>query len=402
MATLEGYGFRDPTPAIGAAAAAAGVRARPEAVALVPPPRLAAAPAVRRALILDDAIAARPRDSRAAHGRARVDSAVGARHDPHGRGGAAPTPRACAALSRPGDPRTRVTTASARLLEGRLRARPNRARPRGDRRHGADSWHGSTAAARRRAIWRRCGCTLRRCRRSREGLAGFAAGDGPPRGARPLEPLASDLGCRPRRIDQPPDSCRRRCLSRRLGSRLDELRGMARDAGRRWMARLQEREREATGIPSLKVGNNRVFGYYHRGHASQLSRVPARYSASRRSTGGALRDPRAEGMGGEDPRAREEAPRVREAALFDALARMTRGDGELQALAPAIAELGLCLARPTPQPRGRWVRPALWIARAGAVASRRAPPGRRAALEAGTFVPNDTRPRRRGAPDRRS
>ena len=42
---------------------------------------------------------------------------------------------------------------------------------------------------------------------------------------------------------------------------LDELRSSVREA-RRFIARLERREKEATGIRSLKVGYNRVFGYY--------------------------------------------------------------------------------------------------------------------------------------------
>ncbi|MBZ0268098.1 DNA mismatch repair protein MutS, partial [bacterium] len=42
---------------------------------------------------------------------------------------------------------------------------------------------------------------------------------------------------------------------------LDRLRGLTR-SGKDWLADLQARERERTGIPNLKVGYNRVFGYY--------------------------------------------------------------------------------------------------------------------------------------------
>ena len=35
-----------------------------------------------------------------------------------------------------------------------------------------------------------------------------------------------------------------------------------RDGGRQYIAALQQRERERTGIASLKVGFNKVFGYY--------------------------------------------------------------------------------------------------------------------------------------------
>ncbi len=42
---------------------------------------------------------------------------------------------------------------------------------------------------------------------------------------------------------------------------LDDVRATARD-GKGWIGRLQARERESTGIPTIKVGYNKVFGYY--------------------------------------------------------------------------------------------------------------------------------------------
>ena len=42
---------------------------------------------------------------------------------------------------------------------------------------------------------------------------------------------------------------------------VDELRG-AKSHGKEWIAALENREREVTGIKSLKVGYNKVFGYY--------------------------------------------------------------------------------------------------------------------------------------------
>jgi DNA mismatch repair protein MutS len=57
---------------------------------------------------------------------------------------------------------------------------------------------------------------------------------------------------------------------------LDELRS-ARDGGRDFIAALQAREREQTGIGSLKVGFNRVFGYYLEVTRANLDRVPPEY-----------------------------------------------------------------------------------------------------------------------------
>ena len=47
--------------------------------------------------------------------------------------------------------------------------------------------------------------------------------------------------------------------------------------GRAWIARLQESERERTGISSLRVGYNRVFGYYIEVSRVHESRVPSDY-----------------------------------------------------------------------------------------------------------------------------
>jgi DNA mismatch repair protein MutS len=57
---------------------------------------------------------------------------------------------------------------------------------------------------------------------------------------------------------------------------LDELREM-RDGAQGYIARLQARERERTGIPSLKVGFNKVFGYYLEITRANMERVPADY-----------------------------------------------------------------------------------------------------------------------------
>jgi DNA mismatch repair protein MutS len=57
---------------------------------------------------------------------------------------------------------------------------------------------------------------------------------------------------------------------------LDELRA-TRDGARDFIASLQARERERTGIASLKVGFNRVFGYYLEVTKTNLDRVPPEY-----------------------------------------------------------------------------------------------------------------------------
>ncbi|KWX70096.1 DNA mismatch repair protein MutS [Paenibacillus jilunlii] len=55
--------------------------------------------------------------------------------------------------------------------------------------------------------------------------------------------------------------------------RLDELRE-ASSSGKRWIAELEAKERQATGIKSLKIGYNKIFGYYIEITRSNLSSLP--------------------------------------------------------------------------------------------------------------------------------
>ena len=57
---------------------------------------------------------------------------------------------------------------------------------------------------------------------------------------------------------------------------LDELRTLA-HSGKEWIARLQQTERERTGIASLKVGYNSVFGYYIEVTNTHKEKIPENY-----------------------------------------------------------------------------------------------------------------------------
>ena len=57
---------------------------------------------------------------------------------------------------------------------------------------------------------------------------------------------------------------------------IDKLR-MAKDNGGKWLAEVEAKEREATGIPKLKVGYNKVFGYFIEVTRSYSNQVPDRY-----------------------------------------------------------------------------------------------------------------------------
>lgn len=57
---------------------------------------------------------------------------------------------------------------------------------------------------------------------------------------------------------------------------LDELREIM-SSGKDWIAKLQQKERERTGISSLKIGHNKVFGYYIEVTNPNLDLVPDDY-----------------------------------------------------------------------------------------------------------------------------
>ncbi|MCZ8521463.1 MULTISPECIES: DNA mismatch repair protein MutS [Paenibacillus] len=63
-------------------------------------------------------------------------------------------------------------------------------------------------------------------------------------------------------VDEPPVSIRDGGMIRPgLSPRLDELREASTN-GKQWLAELERQERERTGIRSLKIGYNKVFGYF--------------------------------------------------------------------------------------------------------------------------------------------
>jgi len=140
-------------------------------------------------------------------------------------------------------------------------------------------------------------------------------------------------------------------------ARLDELRALGRE-GAVWFADLQERERRATGIPSLKVGSNKVFGYYLEVTRAHLSRVPERFER-RQTLVGAERfvTPELKEWEEKITTAREDA-RAREAEILAGLIeRVTAATAELQALASAIGRCDLLAAFAVRAREYRYVRP---------------------------------------------
>lgn len=75
-------------------------------------------------------------------------------------------------------------------------------------------------------------------------------------------------------VDEPPVSVRDGGIIKPgYHERLDEFRE-ASTSGKRWIAELEAKERAVTGIKSLKIGYNKVFGYYIEVTKSNLSSLP--------------------------------------------------------------------------------------------------------------------------------
>ncbi|MGE5176449.1 MAG: DNA mismatch repair protein MutS [Hyphomicrobiales bacterium] len=169
---------------------------------------------------------------------------------------------------------------------------------------------------------------------------------------------------------------------------LDRMRDDAGDGRARVLA-LEAAERGRTGIPNLKVGYNRVFGYYLEVTKSQLGRVPEDY-VRKQTLAGAERyvTPELKRMEERIAAASVESERL-EAAHFQRLReRCLDAMGDLTDAARVVAEIDLYLALGDVAARERWTRPALHDDRRLRLASSRHPTVERA-LGPGEFVPND-------------
>src|SRR5881396_466208 len=125
---------------------------------------------------------------------------------------------------------------------------------------------------------------------------------------------------------------------------LDTLRQGSRE-GKNWIGHLQEREIAATGIKSLKVRYNSVFGYFIEVTKSNLANVPGRYERKQTTVGGErfvtseLKEIEAKILGA------DERGRQLEYQLFQKLRDETlRELGPIQQTAAAIATLDVICA----------------------------------------------------------
>ncbi len=138
---------------------------------------------------------------------------------------------------------------------------------------------------------------------------------------------------------------------------LDELKA-ARDGGKQYIAALQSKERERSGITSLKVGFNKVFGYYIEVTHANRDRIPANYERRQTLTGAEryvtpdLKEYEAKVLGAEERIA------AREAEVLDQLRRHVGAlIARVQTTAGLLGRLDVWAALADVAERERYVRP---------------------------------------------
>lgn len=171
---------------------------------------------------------------------------------------------------------------------------------------------------------------------------------------------------------------------------LDETRDL-RDGGKQFIAGMQARERERTGVASLKVGYNRVFGYYIEITKAHRTAVPADYERRQTLTNAEryvtpeLKDYEARVLGAEERIA------TRERELVDQLcAQVTREIRRVQRTARSLAQLDVFAGFAQVAERNAYVRPVMTEDMALDLTRCRHPVVEQM-LPRGSFIPNDVR-----------
>ncbi len=171
---------------------------------------------------------------------------------------------------------------------------------------------------------------------------------------------------------------------------LDELRGL-RDGGRSYIATLQARERARTGIASLKVGYNKVFGYYIEVTKANKDAVPADYERRQTLTGAEryvtpeLKDYEAKVLGAEEEIARLEERLFTE--LRDAAGASIR---RIQETSRRVATADVLASLADAAARNRYVRPVVDDGFALEIEAGRHPVVEQV-MPREAFIPNDVR-----------
>jgi DNA mismatch repair protein MutS len=192
-------------------------------------------------------------------------------------------------------------------------------------------------------------------------------------------------------VDDPPAFARDGGFTRDgVDRELDELKGISR-SGKQVIAEMEDRERTRTGIASLKIRYNRVFGYYIEVSKSNLHAVPADYHRKQTIAGGerfitpALKEYEEKVLGA-DERIVE-----RELELFDRLRLTVASEApRIQASARALASLDVLAALAEVAGVNNYIKPHVHEGDELTVVDGRHPVVERRTSSAGEpFVPND-------------
>jgi DNA mismatch repair protein MutS len=174
-----------------------------------------------------------------------------------------------------------------------------------------------------------------------------------------------------------------------FSAELDELRSASRNA-KQFLADLERQEREKTGIKSLKVGYNKVFGYYIEVTSAHLSRVPSHYIRKQTLVGAErfftpeLKEYESLILNAEERMAELET------ALFRQVCRQVAAWGEhLLDIASALAQIDVLSTFAELAVRNSYTRPKLTQDDAIEILAGRHPVVERVLTDEG-FVPNDT------------
>ncbi|HMI48553.1 MAG TPA: DNA mismatch repair protein MutS [Gemmatimonadaceae bacterium] len=173
-----------------------------------------------------------------------------------------------------------------------------------------------------------------------------------------------------------------------VDSKLDEWRAL-RDGGKDAIARIQSEERTRTGINSLKVGYNKIFGYFIEVTNTNVHLVPSDYQR-RQTLAGAERYV-TPSLKEYEERVLTAAERVeeRERELFEALRlRIGAQVSRLQAVAQIVAELDVLASLAEVAAREGYVRPQLTDDFALEITAGRHPVVERM-MPREKFIPND-------------
>jgi DNA mismatch repair protein MutS len=171
---------------------------------------------------------------------------------------------------------------------------------------------------------------------------------------------------------------------------LDELRGLSRNA-KDWIANYQAQEAERTGIPKLKVGFNRVFGYYLEITHAHKDKVPADYTRKQTLTNAERYvTPELDTYEKKILRADEKAREI-EYQIFQMLRDKTAAAiSGLQATAFVVAEIDTLASLAEVASLHDYVRPELLDDRTLELRDARHPVVEASLEDGERFVPNDT------------